>query len=296
MNQLRTLLAGVLLCAGLSFSASTIAASPQDLTIKVFNPGAKSLFPVSSTLVLGPSEAVLIDAQFQRDDAQAVLNMIRDSGRKLTTVYVSHGDPDFYFGLDVILAAYPNAEVVASSTTVAHIEKTVARKVAYWGPILKHNAPRKTIVPKVLADDTLHVDGQPLQIVGLDGHDPKHTFVWIPAIKTVTGGVPVYEGVHVWMADAQTPEARNNWRRTLDSILALSPDRIVPGHVIGRSPENAQAVAFTRAYIAAFEEEAAKAKNAAQLIDAMKARYPDFKNLGDLELSAKVIKGEKKWP
>ena len=83
------------------------------------------------------------------------------------------------------------------------------------------------------------------------------------------------------------------------SMLAtpsLSPERIVPGHVIGKSKENAEAITFTRAYVAAFEAEAAKAGNAAQLIEAMKARYPNFENLSDLELSAKVIKGEMQWP
>ena len=66
--------------------------------------------------------------------------------------------------------------------------------------------------------------------------------------------------------------------------------------MIGESSENADAIVFTLAYVAAFEEEAARAQNSAQLIEAMTARYPDFENLGDLELSAKVIMGEMQWP
>lgn len=296
MRLLRNALSYAVLGAALAFSAPAIAGNAQPLTIGVFNPGSKSLFPVTSTLIEGPTEAILIDAQFQRDDAQAVLNMIRASGKKLTTIYVSHGDPDFYFGLDVIRAAYPDVKIVASPSTVAHIEETIARKVTYWGPILGENAPQETVVPEVLTGDTLHIDGQTIKIVGLEGHDPKHTFVWIPSIKTVTGGVVVYEGIHVWMADTQTLESRNKWRKTLDAILALSPDRIVPGHVMGKSNENAEAINFTRDYVAAFEEEAAKAGNAAQLIEVMKARYPNFENFGGLELSAKVIMGEMQWP
>lgn len=296
MTFFKKSLAPALLGAAVAMSSNALADGAETLSIEVFNPGAKSLFPVSSTLVAGPEEAVLIDAQFQRDDAQSVLKMIQDSGKDLTTIYISHGDPDFYFGLDVITAAYPEAKVVASPETLAHIRATVEKKISYWGPILSENAPRASVEPERLAGDTLTVDGAELKIIGLDGHDPKHSFVWIPSAGVVTGGVVVYEGVHVWMADAKTLEARENWRKTLADLLALDPKRIIPGHFIGESDQSADAVAFTLEYLTAFEEEAAKAADAAGLTAAMQARYPAFGNIGDLELSAKVVMGEMQWP
>ncbi len=293
MKFLRTTFLAIMASALFALSP---AAAGEKLTLQTFNPGEKSLFPVASTLVTGPTEALLIDAQFQRDDAQAVLQMIRDSGKALKTIYISHGDPDFYFGLDVILAAYPEARVVASPTTVEHIEKTVERKLSYWGPILGDNAPTRTIVPEVITTDRFTVDGEELRIVGLDGHDPRHSFVWVPSAGTVVGGVLLYEGVHVWMADAQTQEARNNWRQSLDAILALSPERIIPGHVIGSSSETAEIVAFTRDYIGNFEKAAASAQTSEELVSTMTGLYPDFTNLEDLKLSAKVATGEMSWP
>ncbi len=295
MRSLANIVSVVVTGACLALAAVPSLAD-QPLQVETFNPGEKSLFPVASTLVTGPTEAILIDAQFQRDDAQSVLRMIKDSGKDLKAIYISHGDPDFYFGLDVITAAYPDAEVLASPRTLAHIEDTVEGKLSYWGPILGENAPQATVVPEGIESDTLTVDGQELKIVGLNGHDPKHTYVWIPSTKTVAGGVLLYEGVHVWMADAQTRESRDNWRRSLAILLALQPDRIVPGHSIGTSRENTDAILFTLAYVAAFEQEAEKAENSGELIEAMKARYPAFTNIGDLELSAKVIMGEMQWP
>jgi len=267
-----------------------------ELQTQVFNPGAKSLFPVSSTLVTGPTEAVLIDAQFQRDDAQAVLDMIRKSGKELTTIYISHGDPDFYFGLDVITAAYPDAKVVASKETLKHINKTIEKKISYWSPILGENAPKQTVIPKLIEGDTLTVDGESLKVVGLNGPDPKHSYVWIPSLQTVTGGVMVYENVHVWMADSKTAVARDQWLGTLDRLLALDPKTIVPGNFIGDSPMDKSAVEFTRSYVQAFEDAAVKAADSVELTAAMKASYPDFSNESDLGLSAKVIKGEMQWP
>ena len=272
------------------------ARTAEPLAVTVYNPGAKSMFPVASTLITGATEAVLIDAQFQRNDAEAVRGMIKASGKKLTTIYISHGDPDFYFGLDVLTAAYPGAKVVASPATVRHIKATVARKLQVWGPLLGNNAPAKTVVPAVLAGDTLTVDGAALKIIGLDGHDPKHTFVWIPSLRTVVGGVLIFEGQHVWIGDTKSQAARDNWRKSLAVMRALEPRRIVPGHLLGASNENDDGVAFTLAYLDAFEAAASRTETAAGLIAAMQKRYPQFTNLKSLELSARIVKGEMTWP
>ena len=273
-----------------------LANAADTLTVAVFNPGSASLFPVSSTLVSGPGEAVLIDAQFQRNDARAVVEMIEASGKRLTTVYVSHGDPDFYFGLDVIQDAYPDARIVASPATVKKIAGSMEGKKAYWGPILEDNVPRRLVLPEALDGDTLPVDGRTLKIVGLDGHDPAHTFVWIPSLKAVAGGVAVYDNEHVWVADSRTPQSRRDWFLTLDRIAALQPDIVIPGHFLGESSRSLAAVEFTRDYVKAFEAAAERAGDSAELIDIMVGAYPELGGIGDLELSAKVIKGEMAWP
>jgi hypothetical protein len=71
---------------------------------------------------------------------------------------------------------------------------------------------------------------------------------------------------------------------------------VIPGHFAPGAPQGLEAVRFTAAYIKAYDEEAAKAKNSAGLIAAMKQRYPRLGALPSLELSAKVSKGEMKWP
>jgi 16S rRNA (cytosine967-C5)-methyltransferase len=73
-------------------------------------------------------DAILIDAQFQRNDAEQLVQQIKQSGKKLSTVYVSHSDPDYYFGLDVIQAAFPNAKIVATPQTVAAIKSNMEGK------------------------------------------------------------------------------------------------------------------------------------------------------------------------
>jgi hypothetical protein len=62
------------------------------------------------------------------------------------------------------------------------------------------------------------------------------------------------------------------------------------------SPQDLEAVRFTADYIRAFDEETAKARDSTALVAAMKQRYPGLGGESSLELSAKVAKGEMKWP
>lgn len=276
--------------------AQTVEPVAQPLKTEVYNPGEKAIFAVTSVLVSGARDAILIDAQFSTADAQKLVDMIRASGKRLTAIYVSHGDPDFYFGLETLKQAFPEAKVLATSQTIAHIEETSAGKLAYWGPILGAGAPKRVIVPEPLQGDRLDLEGQELQIIGLDGPTADRTFVWIPSIRTAAGGIPVMAGQHVWMADTRTPQSRADWLATLAGIESLRPARVIPGHFAPGAPQDMDAVRFTADYIKAYDEEAAKAKDSGELIAAMKQRYPAFGALPSLELSAKVSKGEMKWP
>jgi len=277
----------------LGFAAASLAATP--LRLDVFNPGAQAAFAVTSVLVTGAKEAVLIDAQFAKSQAEQLVEMIRRSGKQLTTIYISHGDPDYYFGLQTLTEAFPDANVVASAPTVEHIKATMASKLAFWGPQMGDGAPTRLIVPQVIQGSHLTLEGQELQVIGLNGPQPERTFVWIPSIKAVVGGVVLSNNIHVWMADTQSAQSHEAWLSTLARIETLKPDTVVPGHFLPGKLKPLQAAEFTAGYIRAFDAEAAKASDAAALIASMTARYPGLADEASLELSAKVAKGEMKW-
>jgi glyoxylase-like metal-dependent hydrolase (beta-lactamase superfamily II) len=279
--------------AGLGLLAAAGSAFAQSLTLETYNPLEAAVFPVSSTLISGEKDAILVDAQFSNDEAQELVERIRASGKRLTTIFISHGDPDFYFGLDTLTRAYPEARVLATAATVAYIERTRAPKLAYWGPILKDSAPARTLVPEVLQGDALELEGQRIEVVG---HDPQHTSLWIPGIKAVVGGVLTSANIHLWVADAQTVEVRQSWLKSLDELEVLQPVTLVPGHYLGEPAMNLDDLRFTRDYLLTLERELAKAKDSQALIAAMKSHYPQLQDDSSLELSAKVLKGEMQWP
>src|SRR5437899_2384141 len=96
-------------------SLKTIEAS--SLKLQVYNASENS-FGVASVIVSGKTETVLIDAQFTLADAEKVAEIIKQSGKKLTAIYVSHGDPDFYFGLEVFKRHFPEVTVYAAPATI----------------------------------------------------------------------------------------------------------------------------------------------------------------------------------
>ncbi|MGJ0624297.1 MBL fold metallo-hydrolase [Xenorhabdus bovienii] len=285
----------IALAATLSLGMASLAQA-TDLKLDIYNPGETGIFPVSSEIISGDHEVVLIDAQFKKSDAQALVKMIQQTGKKLTTIYISQSDPDFYFGLDVITTAFPEAKVIASPETIKAINETKDGKLAYWGGILQDQAPKKVIVPEPLKGNTFTVDGEKLIVEGLDGPAADRTFVWVPKLKAVVGGVTVSGNIHVWIADTQTKVSRQHWMQTLDRIKNLKPDTVVPGHYVGSAPMTLESVTFTQKYLTTLEKELPKAKDSEALIAAMKKHYPNLADESSLELSAKVLKGEMKWP
>jgi glyoxylase-like metal-dependent hydrolase (beta-lactamase superfamily II) len=273
-------------------SLKTIETS--NLKLQVYNASENS-FGVASVIVSGKTDAVLIDAQFTLADAENVAQQIKTSGKKLTTIYVSHGDPDFYFGLEVFKKYFPEVTVYAAPATVEHIKATAQKKLEVWGERLGKNITSNAILPQVLKGNSIDLEGQKLEIIGLEEF-PSKTFVWIPSIKAVIGGINVFGTTfHLWMADAQTAEARKQWVDVLNKIESLKPTVVIPAHAKSESAFDLTAVKHTKNYIQVYEEALKTNKTSETLIAALKAKYPALTFDIALQIGAKVNTGEMKW-
>lgn len=274
----------------LALAACPALAAP--LQLEVFNPESAGLFPVSSTLISGPKEALLFDAQFSPRDGDKLVEMIKTSGKKLTQIVITSGDPDYYFGLEPLVKAFPQVKITASPLVVKHITATKDAKLAYWGPKMGGNAPSKLFVPEMSSKTDFSVDGERIE---LRHAGDKSAYVWIPANKAILGGTAVSSGIHVWTADTQTPASREQWRNVLREMQQLNPKVVIPGHYIGTRPYGDQAVTFTLNYLQKFEQALNQKKGSATVIETMKAAYPNLADESSLELSAKVNSGEMNW-
>lgn len=271
------------------FASSAFAAPLQ---LDVYNPQEKGIFPVSSTLVSGPKEAILFDAQFSTKDGEQLVQMIRASGKTLKAIVITSGDPDFYFGLQPIVNAFPQVKVLATPQVVDHIRATKEAKLQFWGPQMKDGAPTSLTIPQATTQTQFTVDGEPLE---LRHSNDYAAYIWIPANRAIIGGTGVASGIHVWTADTQSEEQRSTWRNVLSEMQSLQPTQVVPGHYIGERPTGDKAIRFTQDYLQSFEQVLGAKKGSDYVIKTMTAAWPGLADASSLELSAKVNSGEMKW-
>jgi glyoxylase-like metal-dependent hydrolase (beta-lactamase superfamily II) len=282
------------LALGVVAPTAAVAQAQPALALKVYNADGNS-FNVNAVVVSGKTEAIVIDSGFTRADALRVAANVLDSGKSLRTIFISNADPDFYFGAEVLKAYFPQAQVLTTPAVREKIQAKLAGKLAFWGPKMGANAPQKPIVPELLQGTTLSVDGETIEVRGTTGELAHRPYVWIPSIKAVAGNIAIFGNLHVWTADTQKAGERKAWFTQLDEIEALKPATVVPGHMAAGTALDASSVRYTREYLQRFDLEAAKAKNAAELIEAMKKAYPQA-GLGiALDIGAKVAKGEMQW-
>jgi glyoxylase-like metal-dependent hydrolase (beta-lactamase superfamily II) len=274
----------------------TAMAANAQLTWKHFPAGEHGFFR-APVLISGAREAILIDGGFTLSDGKALAEAVKANAKKLTAIYISQSDPDYYFSLAPIKAAFPEAKVIAASATIAAIKGNVEKKLATWGPQLKENGPQALtdiVMPEAFDGRSLTLEGQTIEIADADGLANRR-YIWVPSLNAIFGGVLLFSGVHVWTADTQGAEARAAWVKTLDAMAARKPAVVVPGHIAPGAAIDATAIRYTRDYLAAFEEELAKTADSAALIAAMTKRYPNAGMGVALQIGAKVAKGEMKW-
>ncbi|EYF04510.1 MBL fold metallo-hydrolase [Chondromyces apiculatus] len=262
-------------------SSDSEGGSPEDgdttpLSLQTFS-GSEGGFYASSTLILGETDAVLVDAQFTLSDAGKLADMIEATGKDLRTVFITHAHPDHYFGVEVIQERFPEAEVLASPEVVDQMKALGPQKLAQWKPVYGDDLTSAPRVAEPFDGDHLELDGQRIDLVALEPGEIEHaTVLHLPSTGAVIAGDMVYAGTHVWLADADAAH-RQGWLRNLETIKALAPTAVVAGH---KAPGNDDAPALldtTAAYIRDFDEVVAESSTASDAEEEMLARYPDLK-------------------
>ena len=274
-------------------SAAPVPA-PAPLSVEVMRASAGSLY-ANITLIKGEHDAVMVDAPFTVADAHRAVAMVLDSGKHLTTVFITHDHPDHYFAMEVIADAFPDAKIVAHPVVVADIWRSLPFKVKRWGPLLGTNGPRHPSAPQPLTSDTIMLEGRELKVLGPMAGDHVHaTALWVPSIRALMAGDLVYNQMFLWMGE-HAPADIAAWGHSLDALAALKPAIVVAGHARPDLGPDPAGLDFSARYIAAWPGLVAASKDSADLRAKVKAAFPGAIDiLGDFLLgnSSKVAKGE----
>ncbi|WP_410586649.1 MBL fold metallo-hydrolase [Amycolatopsis sp. lyj-23] len=249
----------------------------------------------TSVLVSGETEAAVVDAAFTRADGHRIVAAVLDSGKRLTTVLITAGDPDFHFGAEVIADAFPEAVFLAPADVIAHIRDSYEDKLAAWAH-LGANLPTRLVTIEPLTTPSITVDGVTLDVRrGSTALGDRSWYVFEPAARALLGGVLLFEGLHVWTADTAGPDQRTEWLRVLDDLEALEPALVIAGHRTAGAPTDLTAIRHTAEYLRSFEKTLAESADAAAAEERLLAAYPDAGLQIAASLGTKVAKGELTW-
>lgn len=243
-------------------------------------------FAASSHLILGQKDAILVDAQFLRSEAKKVAEKIKASGRNLKIVFVTHGHPDHYFGLEVLKKEFPSARFVATAKVVADIKETGPAKVEYWKKQYKDDLTDAIVVPDVFSDAELEIDGHRLKIMEFGANEAAHSSALLLVDqKALFAGDLVFNQVHLWLAENRG-EA---WQGILKELKETGADAVYPGHGAAASPtildENFR-------YIETFLKATTGNTTRPKALKRIKIAYPNYRLpiIAELSVAARVKK------
>src|SRR6266849_571993 len=188
--------------------------------------------PSRSTLISGPTEAILIDALLTFENADHIAAWAKSFGKKITGVYITHGHSDHWLGLARLLEHFPAArgyaapEVVGRAAWEAEFNKTST----YLSTRFPGELPETPVVPEVLNSDEILVDGQVVNLIHVGQGDVEGSTIFhVPSADAVVGGDVVYNNVHMMMYEADESK-REAWIASIDAVAALNPKIVVAGH------------------------------------------------------------------
>src|ERR1700691_6221185 len=254
--------------------------------------GRSTWSPESATLISGGQDAVLVDCLMTVEQGMAVADWVSTTGKNLTTVYVTHGHGDHWFGLGAVRERFPGVRAVATPAVVEGMRKWSSPGVlqTFWQPRFPGQIPDDNPVADPLDGPSFELEGRQLVAVGVGHTDTDDTTVLhVPDIGLIVAGDAAYNGVHQYLAESGS-QGRKDWLPARDLVEALHPRAVVAGHKRYGNDDSPRIIGETREYISDFDRLDKEPATAEELYWQMLAVYPHRVNPGALWLSAQAAK------
>ena len=248
--------------------------------------------PTSATLIFGQRDAVLVDAFLTVEQAAALVEWVAASGKNLTTIYVTHGHGDHFFGIGAVLNRFPNARAMATPDVVKSMRQQSSPDCvsSFWSARYPSQIPERLVIAEELKGNVIQLEGRELVVVELGHTDTDHTTcLHVPSADLVVAGDAAYNEVHLYLAESNA-ETRREWIAALDTVESLKPRTVIAGHKKPEKSDSPRILEETRQYTRDFDRLAEMTTTARELYDKMLQLYPNRANPGSLWGSARAAK------
>jgi glyoxylase-like metal-dependent hydrolase (beta-lactamase superfamily II) len=246
--------------------------------------------PVTSTLIYGAHDAVLVDPPFTHDQVRRVGDWIEKSGKKLTYVYATHGHGDHWFGTDALLQRFPGAVAYATKGTIAKMhEQATTGRAQMWDVDFPGEIPPSPIVYRPVPAEGFELEGERLEAVEVGHTDTDDTTVLhVPSIGLVVAGDVAYNGVHQYLLESADGGIKS-WLRALNTVAALEPTAVVAGHKNHELSDDPKIIDETRNYLLDAQRLISGQPSPEEFFDHMIRLYPDRLNVSPVWYSAVAL-------
>jgi len=236
---------------------------------------------MASTLIHGERDAVLVDAFMTVDQANALADWVAAKRKNLTTVYITHGHGDHWFGVGTLLERFPHARAVATPEVVKVMRSNASPEIlGFWKASFPGLIPDRLVIAEELEGNVLDLEGHELAAVALGHTDTNHTTcLHVPSTGLVVAGDAAYNDVHLYLAESN-PQTRREWIAALDTIESLEPRAVVASHKRPENDDSPRIIEETRRYIRDFDRLVETTKTAQEFYDRMLEIYPNRVNPG----------------
>src|SRR6267142_2767477 len=255
---------------------------------------SETLFQATaSTLIYGVHDAVLVDAFMTVKQANTLADWVAARGKNLTTIYITHGHGDHWFGLGTLLERFPKAKAVATPNAVKEMHGNASPQAVdgVWKAGFPGQIPDKLVFAEEMRGNVIDLEGRELVAVELGHTDTDDTTcLHVPCIGLVVAGDAAYNDVHLYLAESNA-QTRREWISALDKMESLHPRAVVATHKRPENDDNPRIIEQTRQYIRDFDRLAETTTTAQELYDKMLELYPNRVNPGwALWSSARAVK------
>lgn len=231
-------------------------------------------FAANAGIVIGRDGILVVDTLISAKEAQRFLADIRKvSDKPIKYVVNTHTHLDHAFGNCVF--ARQGAVIIAHDADRVLLEKigeTTLKSIGNFGLKPEDMTGTMIVYPVLTFSERMTIDlgGEKVELIHTaPSHTEGSVIVYLPARKLLFAGDILFTDFHPYLADGDIP----GWTKTLDALLVMDVERIIPGHGPLSSKKDLREM---KEYLLLFDAKARELAVGSQDVDAVTAEMKKF--------------------